>query len=93
MISPRHLTLPFLLAAALAQQTSSPPAKPFQPQTTQAAGAGPDKVWVNTATNVYHCPGARFYGRTKEGRYMTEPQARTSGAHPSRGQTCFTPAK
>jgi cytoskeletal protein RodZ len=29
-------------------------------------------VWVNTESGVYHRPGARWYGRTKQGEYMTE---------------------
>jgi hypothetical protein len=69
----------------------APPVKPnpFQPQAKQAPGAGPDKVWVNLKTSVYHCPGDRYYGKTKDGQYMTEPDARKAGAHGSRNQTCF----
>lgn len=63
--------------------------KQLAPQSKQAAGAGPDKVWVNTATNVYHCPGARYYGKTKEGKYLTEPQAKKEGDKPAHGEACF----
>ena len=69
-------------------QTSTKPTPP-QPQTTQAPGAAPDKVWVNTATHVYHCPDARYYGRTKDGKYLTEPAARKEGDKPARGGACF----
>jgi hypothetical protein len=36
-------------------------------------------VWVNTATRVYHREGSRFYGRTKEGKYVTEDEAIKEG--------------
>jgi hypothetical protein len=61
----------------------------FAPLDKQAPGAGPDKVWLNENTKVYHCPGDRYYGRTKNGKYVTEPEAKAAGAHGPRGQTCF----
>jgi hypothetical protein len=36
------------------------------------------KVWVNLATGVYHKRG-RWYGKTKNGKFMTEEEARKAG--------------
>jgi len=36
-------------------------------------------VWVNTESGVYHRPGTRWYGRTKQGKYMTEGDAIKAG--------------
>jgi hypothetical protein len=40
-------------------------------------------VWVNTATKVYHKDG-QFYGKTKEGKFMTEADAQKAGFRPAR---------
>jgi hypothetical protein len=46
------------------------------------------RVWVNTDSGVYHCPGTRWYGATKEGRYMTQKEAQDSGYRPAYGRYC-----
>lgn len=46
------------------------------------------KVWVNTKSGVYHCPGTRWYGNTKEGEYMTQRQAQAAGYRPAYGSVC-----
>jgi hypothetical protein len=55
---------------------------------TAAPGGAPNLVWLNTASNVYHCYGTTYYGKTKAGAYMTEADAKAKGAHGERGQTC-----
>jgi DNA uptake protein ComE-like DNA-binding protein len=36
-------------------------------------------VWVNTETKIYHKEGSRWYGKTKEGKWMTEADAVKDG--------------
>lgn len=55
---------------------------------TEAAGGGPDKVWINTKSNTYHCPGTKYYGKTKVGEYLTEVAAKAKGAHADHGKEC-----
>jgi hypothetical protein len=43
------------------------------------AAGGTSQVWVNTASGNYFRPGSRFYGTTKQGRYMSEAEAIKAG--------------
>jgi hypothetical protein len=47
--------------------------------------AAPGEVWVNTKSGKYWLPGSRFYGRTKQGEYMNEAEARAKGYSPANG--------
>ena len=55
---------------------------------TPAAGGGDGKVWVNSASKVYHCPGTKYYGKTKAGEYMSEADAKAAGNHPVNKKAC-----
>lgn len=39
----------------------------------------PGMVWVSTGSKVYHKSGSRWYGKTKEGKWMTEADAQRAG--------------
>jgi hypothetical protein len=51
------------------------------------------KVWVNTSSGVYHCPGTRWYGNTKRGKYMGECDAIKDGNRPAYGKACGSDCK
>jgi hypothetical protein len=41
-------------------------------------------VWVNTDSHVYHKEGSRYYGKTKQGKYMSEADAIKEGDRPAK---------
>ncbi len=89
--APAAKTAPAPAAAATpAPAAKSPAAAPASKSSTTAAapGGGPGLVWLNTASNVYHCSGTTYYGKTKAGAYMTEDQAKAKGAHANGGKPC-----
>jgi hypothetical protein len=49
-------------------------ASPSDIASAQAKGM----VWVNTESKVYHKSG-RYYGKTKQGQFMTESAAQAAG--------------
>jgi hypothetical protein len=69
---------------------------PLQGNSTQGSSSKPEvtqgrpdvKVWVNTRSGVYHCPGTRWYGNTKSGEYMKQKQAQEKGYRPAYGKVC-----
>ena len=78
------------LAPGAAATTPAPATvvKPAAAPAVAAAGGGDGKVWVNSKSSVYHCPGTKFYGKTKAGEYMSEADAKAKGNHPNNKKAC-----
>jgi hypothetical protein len=51
------------------------PPVPIVNETKTAPATTADEVWVNTRSGKYWKPGSRYYGKTKEGEFMTELDA------------------
>ena len=56
-----------------------------KPAMAMAPGGGAGKVWVNSGSKHFHCEGSKFYGKTKEGEYMGEADAKARGY---KGKAC-----
>jgi hypothetical protein len=90
----RSLAIGSILSASLLLAQAPAPAKPTTPA-TKAAKAPPAPapsaadiasakakglVWVNLNTKVYHQSTDSTYGTTKNGKFMTEADAKAAGA-------------
>lgn len=69
--------------AASASPSKKKAAASATPAKTPAPGGGPGLVWVNTKSHLYHKQGSKWYGLTKEGKYMSEADAIKEGDKPA----------
>ena len=52
------------------------------------AGTPGTRVWVDTSSALYYCPGAEPYGKTPKGKFLTQREAQEEQFQPARGQPC-----
>jgi len=43
-------------------------------------------VWLNTQSGIYWRPGSRWFGKTRQGRFLTEAEAIQAGYRAASGQ-------
>ncbi len=70
--------------SASPSRTSTAPST--SPATVHSASSLSNQVWVNTKSGVYWKPGTAYYGKTKQGEYMSEPEAEAKGYRAAKGQ-------
>jgi hypothetical protein len=82
---------PLVTVGAASASATAPPKPPAKTSTQKVREAdkseptvakvppAPGMVWVNTKSGVFHREGDRWYGKTKEGKFMTESDAVKAG--------------
>ena len=82
-----YLSFPFRLMSSFraAEQEARDAGRGLWAGATPAASI---RVWVNTASGVYHCPGTQYYGTTKVGMYLTQGDAQQKGYRAAHGREC-----
>jgi hypothetical protein len=76
-------------AKATAPPSPPPPAAPAKAPAAASASSvkpGADQVWVNLDTGVYHYSNSRYYGKTQNGKYMSEADATKAGYKAARNE-------
>ena len=79
-------------SSAATPSQSAPASQQTAKATANSASAasrgtpGPGMVWVNLDSGVYHYDGSRYYGKTKNGKYMSEADAVKAGYHPAKNE-------
>lgn len=86
--------VPAPVAPAAPVQPAAPRSGTTQQKVPAAVGALPAQVppqagmvWVNLESKVFHREGSRWYGKTKNGKFMTEAEASAAGYREAKTHT------
>jgi hypothetical protein len=82
---------PFLFAAAATANVPDAPITVSKATMSDTPAAAARVVWVIATSKTYHCPADLWFGRTHEGQYMSEDDARAQGFRPINGKACNAP--
>jgi hypothetical protein len=75
------LSLLIGISAVAQTPTTAPPAKTAAAKSATGAQTPPQAgmVWANQKSKVYHKSGDQWYGKGKNGKWMTEADAKKAG--------------
>jgi hypothetical protein len=71
------------LVALLAGVTVAVAQTPNHAAPPDASCPGDKVVWVNTRSGIYHFRGERYFGSTKQGKFICEREADGEGDRPT----------
>jgi hypothetical protein len=63
----------------------NPPISRLASPSPSDSPANTNDVWVNTKSGKYWKPGSRYYGKTRQGEYLSEKEAIQKGYLPAKG--------
>ena len=58
------------------------------PEVPEDRGDPSTKVWIDTHTALYYCPGAELYGKTAKGKYASQRDAQLDEYQPAYRKPC-----
>jgi hypothetical protein len=80
----KRLALAFLIGGAVSTSDPAFAQTPVHQPPVGMTCPGDKVVWVNTRSHVYHFEGERYFGSTKDGKFICERDADQEGDRPTR---------
>jgi hypothetical protein len=83
-MSLRKVLLGLLLGLGFMSGAGTYAQTPTHTPSTELSCKGDQVVWVNTRSGVYHYRGERYFGSTRQGKFICERDAMREGDRPTR---------